>query len=81
MPRAGVDTEMIVKAAAELVDEKGIETITLKDCLVRAVMAHGFASVESHRGFSHPFSVESSYEYALDMFFLGIKTRQEQNTD
>jgi len=192
MPRAGVDTEMIVKAAAKLVDEKGIEAITLKeiserlgirspslynhigglpelkekvshyameqlkDCLVRAVMgrggidalkemgksyiqfarehtglyetiqwmniaadapagslfsevvqlvydiaatvgadeleashiirivrsmAHGFASVESHRGFSHPSSVESSYEYALDMLFLGIKTRQGQNTD
>lgn len=187
MPRTGVNTEMVVKVAAELVDERGIEAVTLKvisqrlnirspslyshisglpelkekvshyamcllkERLVRATMgrsgidalkemgrayiqyarehtglyetiqwmniaadtqsgslfsdliqlvfdiateigaseleashiirtvrslAHGFASLESHRGFSHPSSVESSYEYALDMFFLGIKTQQ-----
>lgn len=189
MPRAGVDMDMIVKVTAVLVDERGIEAVTLKeiserlnirspslynhisglpelkekvshyamgllrDCLIKATMgqsgidalkemgrayiqfarehtglyetiqwmnitadvqsgslfsevirhvfeiaseigagelevshiirtvrslAHGFASVESHRGFSHPSSVESSYEYALDMFFLGLKTQQIQ---
>lgn len=187
MPRAGVDTDKVVAVAAELIDEIGVESITLKevserlgirspslynhigglpelkekvsrfamgllrDSLVRATMgrngidalkemgrayiqfarehtglyemmqwmniaadvesgslffevvqlvykiaadfgvseleashiirtvrslAHGFASIESHDGFSHPSSVESSYEYALDMFALGIKTQQ-----
>lgn len=46
--------------------------------IIRTVrsLAHGFASVESHKGFSHPSSVESSYEYALDMFFQGIRAGQ-----
>ena len=187
MPRAGVDTAAVVKCAAELTDEKGFESVTLKaiseklgirspslynhisglpelkekvshyameqlrESLVRATMgrsginalksmgrtyiqfarahtglyetiqwmniaadvgsgslfndvvqlvygiageagaseleashiirtvrslAHGFAIVESHNGFSHPSSVESSYEYALDMLFQGIKMQQ-----
>lgn len=44
-------------------------------------LAHGFASVEGHRGFSHPSSVESSYEYALDMLFLGIKAEREKDNE
>ena len=46
--------------------------------IIRTVrsLAHGFASVESHNGFSHPSSVESSYEYALDVMIEGIKARQ-----
>lgn len=46
--------------------------------IIRTVrsLAHGFASIESHHGFSHPSSVESSYEYALDMLFLGLKLRR-----
>lgn len=45
--------------------------------IIRTVrsLAHGFASVESHNGFSHPSSVESSYEYALDVLLEGINAR------
>lgn len=48
--------------------------------IIRTVrsLAHGFASIESHNGFSHPSSVESSYEYAVDMLYLGIKAAHEQ---
>ena len=42
-------------------------------------LAQGFASIESHKGFSHPSSVESSYEYAIDVFFLGVKARQDES--
>jgi AcrR family transcriptional regulator len=47
--------------------------------IIRTVrsLAQGFASVEVHGGFSHPSSIESSFEYAVDMFFLGVKTHQE----
>ena len=45
--------------------------------IIRTVrsLAHGFASVESHQGFSHSSSVESSYEYAIESFFAGVKMR------
>ena len=50
--------------------------------IIRTVrsLAHGFASVESHQGFSHPSSVESSYEYALDMLFLGIERQRDRKS-
>lgn len=42
--------------------------------IIRTVrsLAHGYACIESHGGFSHPSSVESSYEYAVDTFFAGM---------
>lgn len=42
--------------------------------IIRTVrsLAHGFASVESHKGFSHPSSVESSFDYAIDTLVLGV---------
>lgn len=48
--------------------------------IIRTVrsLAHGFASVESHDGFTYPSSVESSYEYALDLLFCGIKASREE---
>ena len=47
--------------------------------IIRTVrsMVHGFASTESHKGFAHESSVESSYEYALETFLLGVQARRE----
>lgn len=43
-------------------------------------LAHGFASIESHQGFAHESSVESSYEYAVEMFMAGVRANRA-NTD
>lgn len=43
-------------------------------------LAHGFASIESHQGFAHESSVESSYEYAVEMFMAGVRANRT-NTD
>lgn len=50
--------------------------------IIRTVrsLAHGFASIEAHRGFAHNSSVESSFEYAVDTFILGVKTRQKSKS-
>jgi len=72
----------VVRLVYDIAGEFGASELEASH-IIRTVrsLAHGFASVESHKGFSHPSSVESSYEYALDMFFGGIKTQREQNTD
>ncbi|MBL1224257.1 TetR/AcrR family transcriptional regulator [Enterococcus sp. BWR-S5] len=46
--------------------------------IIRTVrsLAHGFASIESHNGFAHESSVESSFEYAVETFMLGVKANQ-----
>lgn len=41
-------------------------------------ITHGFASLNSHHAFSHESSVESSLDYAVDIFFLGIEARRQQ---
>ncbi|MDO5602051.1 MAG: TetR-like C-terminal domain-containing protein, partial [Oscillospiraceae bacterium] len=38
-------------------------------------LVHGFASIEGHHGFGYKVSAQESFEYALDMFILGISTR------
>jgi len=50
--------------------------------IIRTVrsLAHGFASIEGHRGFSHNSTVESSFEYAIDTFILGVKTRRKSKS-
>ena len=37
---------------------------------------HGFASIESHKGFGHESSVQSSLEYAFDTLLLGVEARR-----
>jgi len=49
--------------------------------IIRTVrsLTHGFASVSSHHGFAHDSSVQSSYEYALETFMLGVQARRERH--
>ncbi len=70
----------VVHLVYDIADNLGVDELSASH-IIRTVrcLAQGFASVESHQGFSHPSSVESSYEYALDMFFLGIKTKQNES--
>lgn len=41
-------------------------------------LVHGFASIEGHDGFGYKVSAQDSFEYALDMFILGISTKLKQ---
>ncbi|MCP1109519.1 TetR/AcrR family transcriptional regulator [Ohessyouella blattaphilus] len=82
---SGVERDSLFSEVVQLVCDiaEGVGTTELEAShIIRTVrsLAHGFASVESHHGFSHPSSVESSYEYALDMFFYGIKVSQEKES-
>lgn len=47
--------------------------------IIRTVrsLAHGFASIDSHHGFAHESSVESSYEYAVETFMAGVEARRK----
>ncbi|MDH6364669.1 AcrR family transcriptional regulator [Enterococcus sp. PF1-24] len=49
--------------------------------IIRTVrsIAQGFADVDSHNGFSHESSVESSIEYAYETFFLGVAARLKES--
>lgn len=49
--------------------------------IIRTVrsIAQGFADVDSHKGFAHESSVESSLEYAYETFFLGVQARMKNS--
>lgn len=40
-------------------------------------LIHGFANIESHHGFGYHTSIQDSFEYAVDIFILGIKAKYE----
>ena len=72
----------VIQLVYDIARDLGVDELEASH-IIRTVrsLAHGFASVEGHKGFSHPSSVESSYAYALDMFFLGIKVRQDKTAE
>lgn len=68
----------VVQLVYDIAADMG-EDETVASHIIRTVrsLAHGYACIESHGGFSHPSSVESSYAYAVDTFFAGLGARRE----
>ena len=72
----------VIQLVYDIAEGLGVDELEASH-IIRTVrsLAQGFANVEGHKGFSHPSSAESSYEYAIDMFFLGIKPHQEKSEE
>ena len=68
----------VIQLVYDIAEGLGVDELEASH-IIRTVrsLAQGFANVEGHKGFSHPSSAESSYEYAIDTFFLGIKARHK----
>ncbi len=76
--QAGSLFSEVLQLVYELGAESGMDELEASH-VIRTIrsLVHGFASIDSHHGFAHESSVESSFEYAVDTLILGMKSRSE----